>query len=74
MFRRKPTETVRIDENKGDLECEEAIMSDKTRFGRVRTSLMKHLRSKYGKEIANRALWRVNRRRSEGYLNSNIRK
>jgi hypothetical protein len=74
MFRRKPTETVRIDENKGDLECEEAIMSDKTRFGRVRTSLMKHLRTKYGKEIANRALWRVNRRRSEGYLNSNIRK
>ena len=71
MFRRKPTETVRMDENKGDLECEEAIMSDKTRFGRVRTSLMKHLRAKYGKEIANRALWRVNRRYSEGYFKRN---
>ena len=73
MFNRKPAEPEKIDENLGDLECEEAIMSDKTRFGRVRTSLMRHLRTKYGKDVANRALWRVNRRRTEGYLNSNGR-
>lgn len=72
MFRRKTTEERRIEENNseevGDLECEEAIMSDKTRFGRVRKSLMSYLRAKYGNDIANRALWRVNRRRTEGYF------
>jgi len=69
MFGRKPTEPEKIDDNIGDLECEEAIMSDKTRFGRVRKSMMKYLREKYGREIADRAMWRVNRRRSDGYLN-----
>ena len=68
MFNRKPTEPERIEENLGDLECEEAIISDKTRFGRVRKSLMKYLRSKYGIDVANRALWRVSRRRTEGYF------
>ena len=68
MFNRKPTESERIEENVGDLECEEAIISDKTRFGRARKSLMKYLRTKYGDKIANRALWRVSRRRSKGYL------
>lgn len=71
MFNRKPTEPERIDENLGDLECEEAIISDKTRFGRVRKSLMNHLRAKYGSDIANRAQWRVNRRCSEGYFKRN---
>jgi len=52
----------------GELNCEEAIMKDKERFGRVRKSLMNYLRSEYGNKMANRALWRVNRRRSEGYL------
>ena len=68
MFNRKPADEERIKENIGDLECEEAIISDKIRFGRVRKSMMNYLRVKYGKEIANRALWRVNRRRTEGYL------
>lgn len=52
----------------GDLDCEEAIMKDKERFGRVRNSLMKHLRATYGDDTAKRAMWRVNRRRTEGYL------
>ncbi len=52
-----------------DLECEDAIMQDKQRFGRVRTSLMRHLREKYGDVIANRALSRINKRVSEGSLN-----
>ncbi|MGY5151396.1 MAG: hypothetical protein ACW9XA_03905 [Candidatus Nitrosopumilus sp. bin_6a] len=49
-----------------ELECEDAIISDKQRFGRVRTSLMKHLRSEYGDEIPNRVLSRINKRASNG--------
>ena len=52
----------------GDLECEEAIMQDKERFGRVRTSLMKQLRVKYGEDVADRALSRINKRVSKGSL------
>lgn len=68
IFGRKPTEPETIKENEGDLLCEEAINSDKEKFGRVRKSMMKYLRDKYGSEIVNRALWRVNRRRTEGYF------
>ena len=68
MFNRKPTESVKIDENLGDLECEEAIMRDKNEFGKVRKYTMKNLRAKFGDKIANRAQWRVNRRRTKGYL------
>lgn len=49
-----------------ELACEDAIISDKQRFGRVRTSMMKHLRSEYGNEIANRVLSRINKRASNG--------
>ena len=49
-----------------ELACEDAIISDKQRFGRVRTSMMKHLRSEYGDEIANRVLSRINKRASNG--------
>jgi len=49
-----------------ELECEDAIIFDKQRFGRVRTSMMKHLRSKHGEEIANRVLARINKRASNG--------
>ncbi len=55
--------------DKAELECEDAIMEDKQRFGRVRTTLMKHLRAKHGNIIANRALSRINKRVSEGSLN-----
>ena len=72
LIRRKTTEERRIEENSRkegeDLACEEAIMKVKERFGRVRKSLMNYLRTKYGDDVANRALWRVNRRRSEGYF------
>ena len=57
-----------ISEEIGNLETEEAIIKDKERFGRVRNSLMKHLRAKYGEKVADRALWRVNRRKNEGYF------
>ena len=64
----KGTEIDRIRESEGELESEEAIMNDKERFGRVRTTLMKQLRAKYGNEVANRALYRINKRISEGSL------
>lgn len=72
MFGRKASKEERIREvitnEEADLLCEEAIMQDKERFGRVRTSLMRYLRVKYDNDVANRALYRVNKRRSEGYL------
>ncbi len=54
----------------GNLECEEAILKDKERFGRVRTSMMEYLRAKNGNDTANRALSRVNKRLQEHYFNS----
>ena len=51
----------------GDLECEEAIIKDKDRFGRVRASLMGYLRAKHGSS-ADRALSRVNKRLQENYF------
>ncbi len=59
-----------IKQKLGNLECEEAIIKDKERFGRVRASLMEYLRAKNGNQSANRALSRVNKRLQEHYLNS----
>ena len=56
----------------GNLECEEAIIKDKERFGRVRTSMMEYLRAKHGDEIANRALSRVNKRLQENYFSNKL--
>ena len=60
--------TIEMREKLGDLECEEAILKDKERFGRVRTSLMEYLRAKNGNKSANRALSRVNKRLQEKYF------
>jgi len=57
----------------GNLECEEAIIKDKERFGRVRSSMMEYLRAKHSDDIANCALSRVNKRLQEGYFNQRIR-
>ena len=59
-----------IKQKLGNLECEEAILKDKERFGRVRASMMEYLRAKNGNATANRALSRVNKRLQEHYLNS----
>ncbi len=59
-----------IKQKLGNLECEEAILKDKERFGRVRASLMQYLRAKNGNQSANRALSRVNKRLQEHYFNS----
>lgn len=51
-----------------ELDCEETIINDKLRFGRVRKSVMKVLRAKYSDEIANRTLNRVNKRMQKAHL------
>jgi len=60
----------KMNQKLGNLACEEAILKDKERFGRVRSSMMEYLRVKYSDEIANRALSRVNKRLQENYFNS----
>ena len=57
-----------ISEEIGNLEAEEVIIKDKERFGRVRNSMMRVLRAKYGDDIASRALSRVNKRVQENYF------
>jgi len=52
----------------GELDCEETIINDKRQFGRVRNSMMKVLRAKYGYDVANRTLNRVNKRIQKGHL------
>ncbi len=54
--------------SEGELNCEEVIMNEKERFGRVRTSMMRTLRKKYGREIADRSLSRINKRLSKSSL------
>jgi len=49
-----------------ELECEEKIISEKHRFGRVRSKMMFQLREEYGEAIANRTLARINKRISIG--------
>ena len=58
----------KLKQNLAELECEEAIIKDKERYGRVRTSVMKVLRAKNGNDVANRALSRVNKRLQENYF------
>jgi len=60
--------SAELKQNLGELECEEAIIQDKERFGRVRKSMMNMLRAKHGDDIANRALSRVNKRLQENYF------
>jgi len=60
--------TMQMRQKLGDLECEEEIIKDKERFGRVRASLMGFLRAKHGRSIADRALSRINKRLQEHYF------
>jgi hypothetical protein len=69
-FRRKASETETNQEKKRELECEEAIISEKTRFGRVRKTFMECMREEYGYDVADRAVRRVNKRRTEGYFSN----
>ncbi len=60
----------KIKQKLGNLECEEAILKDKERVGRVRTSLMQYLRAKHDRNCADRALSRVNKRLQENYFSN----
>jgi len=60
--------SAKLRQSLADLECEEAIIEDKKEFGRVRKSMMNVLRAKYGHEIADRTLNRVNKRMQKGHL------
>ena len=62
--------STKMKQSLAELECEEAIIKDKERFGRVRMIMMNVLRAKHGEDVANRTLSRVNKRIQEGYLNS----
>jgi len=64
--------STKLRQNLGELECEEAIIQDKERFGRVRKSMMNMLRAKHGDEIANRSLSRVNKRLQQNYFDSKM--
>ena len=52
----------KLREYQADLECEEAIIKDKERYGRVSTIRMRYLREKYGHTMADRALARAQKR------------
>jgi len=62
--------SAEVKQKLGELECEEAIIQDKERFGRARKSMMNMLRAKHGDDIANRALSRVNKRLQQNYFSS----
>jgi len=63
--------STKMKQSVAELECEEAIIKDKERFGRVRMSMMNMLRAKHGDDIANRALSRVNKRLQQNYFQIN---
>jgi len=63
----KQGETMKEEAN---IICEEAIIKDKERFGRVRSSMMEYLRAKFGSDVANRSLNRINKRKQENYFSS----
>ncbi len=60
--------STKIRQSLAKLECEEAIIIDKVRFGKVRKSMMKILRAKYSDEIADETLNRVNKKIQKGLL------
>ena len=62
------TKQGEIMKEEANIICEEAIILDKEKFGRVRASLMEYLRAKYGSDVANRALNRINKRKQENYF------
>lgn len=68
MFRRRRYNAETKQDKKRELECEEAIMVEKNRFGKVRKTFMEYMRVEYGYRIADRVLSRVNKRLSEGYF------
>lgn len=64
--------TTELQQNLAELDCEDTIINEKQQFGRVRNSMMKVLRAKYGNDVANRTLSRVNKRTQENHFKNKI--
>jgi len=62
------TNHAQLDIVTANFEAEQQIINDKREFGRVRASLMRYLESKYGFDVARRALRRVNTRKHRDYF------
>ena len=62
------SDSLKMRQSLAELECEEAIIEDKERFGRARKSMMNVLRAQDGIGIANRVLSRVNKRLQKDYF------
>lgn len=62
---------VKLTNIQHELDCEQAMINEKEQFGRVRTMMMKYLRTKYGQELTNRAQWRINKRQNKNKLLGN---
>lgn len=64
-YNEKQVELTKIQQ---ELDCEQAMINEKEQFGRVRTMMMKYLRTKYGQELTNRIQWRINKRQNKNKL------
>ena len=56
--------TVQLDDNEIDFIIESAYLQDKRDYGRVRTSLSKYFRAKYGNHAVNKVLSRLDKRKN----------
>jgi len=54
------------DDKKEAFECEEVMLKEYEKFGNIRTDLIESLKSKYGPEIVNKTLGRINKRKLQG--------
>lgn len=59
----------RLNRIEQELDCEELLTNEKRQFGRIRTTTLKYLRTKYGKELTNRVQWRINKRQTSMKIN-----
>jgi len=50
-----------------EMECEKEIRTEREQYDFVSTIFMRYLREKYGRRIANRALWRSQKRKKHAH-------
>ena len=62
MFEFLTRHSIDTSEYSLDDQCEIEILNEKQQTGRVSTVTMKHLRKKYGKKRANRAMYRLQKK------------
>lgn len=65
-------QSTKLQQSLAELDCENTIINEKEQFGRVRNSMMKVLRAKYGYDMANRTLNRVNKRKQNDCFRTNF--